>query len=351
MGNGPAYEPAINVPSEEYVQAPGGNRAVQYFDKSRMEYNGYRADGQWAVTNGLLIVELVTGRMQVGDNEFVTCDASDVYVAGDPGQTDPWSYADFTNEFSPGSYEWDPIFKSFGIYQTGLASTLLKELEVPVNGKMTTVFVQLGQRQSLTYTPSNPSAHQIEFGNVGQHYYQWRYGANGCTDTQPEPDRPSEPTTDGIGIPLANTCEVFQLIAGNEVCFVIPERFSVPIGTITMNGSNGFTYTHRSNPLGESSLAIVIRTHRDGAGALQIRTNRYGQVLFYEDLDSRIICQEYHDCRAGSDGMIGLALAKERTTAIFVGSVGGAGYQVTYNFTSVENLVGTVINTTPYSWN
>jgi hypothetical protein len=29
----------------------------------------------------------------------------------------------------------------------------------------------------LTYTPSNPAAFRVEMGNVGQHYFRWRYNA------------------------------------------------------------------------------------------------------------------------------------------------------------------------------
>src|SRR5690348_7804596 len=50
---------------EAYVEAPGGKRLVQYFDKARMELAAANT-----VTNGLLTVELKTGKMQVGDNAF-----------------------------------------------------------------------------------------------------------------------------------------------------------------------------------------------------------------------------------------------------------------------------------------
>jgi len=36
--------------------------------------------------------------------------------------------------------------------------------------------VQVFERRVLTYTASNDSAFQVEMGNIGQHYYQWRYG-------------------------------------------------------------------------------------------------------------------------------------------------------------------------------
>ena len=43
---------------------------MQYFDKSRMEINNPDGDktSPFYVTNGLLTVELITGKMQVGDN-------------------------------------------------------------------------------------------------------------------------------------------------------------------------------------------------------------------------------------------------------------------------------------------
>ncbi len=37
------------------------------------------------------------------------------------------------------------------------------------------VLIQLFERRVLTYTPSNPAAWQVEMGNVGEHYYIWRY--------------------------------------------------------------------------------------------------------------------------------------------------------------------------------
>lgn len=47
-----------------------------------------------------------------------------------------------------------------------------------VAGKTTEVLVQLFERRVLTYTPSNPAGFQVEMGNVGQHYYKWRYVIN-----------------------------------------------------------------------------------------------------------------------------------------------------------------------------
>ena len=40
-----------------------------------------------------------------------------------------------------------------------------------------TVLVQAFERRILTYTPANAPTWQVEMGNVGRHYYEWRYGA------------------------------------------------------------------------------------------------------------------------------------------------------------------------------
>jgi hypothetical protein len=45
---------------------------------------------------------------------------------------------------------------------------------IKVGGKTTLVLVQLFERRVLTYTPSNSAEYQVEMGNVGLHYLQWR---------------------------------------------------------------------------------------------------------------------------------------------------------------------------------
>ncbi len=56
---------------ELFAQAQDGVRTVQYFDKARMELNENTVDGdlQWRVTTGLLVTEMVTGRIQTGEKE------------------------------------------------------------------------------------------------------------------------------------------------------------------------------------------------------------------------------------------------------------------------------------------
>jgi Tol biopolymer transport system component len=234
---------------EPYDQSPGGQRVVQYFDKSRMEITNPNAhdDGVWYVANGLLVVEMVEGYYQIGDlsdQRDHTPEPAIVNIAGDPGQRP--SYADI-NQFAlrtqpariPGTTitHW---FDDTGIHETGpvgvpesvtaaervtvagldhtVASVfwafMTSSATVYENGQLTTgnlfenayyatgfpiteaywsmievariprlVLWQCFERRCLTYTPDNGAGWQVEAGNVGQHYYTWRYASPS------EPDR------------------------------------------------------------------------------------------------------------------------------------------------------------------
>ena len=45
-----------------------------------------------------------------------------------------------------------------------------------IGGENVWVLVQAFERRVLTFVPTAPAAWQIEAGNVGRHYYEWRYG-------------------------------------------------------------------------------------------------------------------------------------------------------------------------------
>ncbi len=48
-------------------------------------------------------------------------------------------------------------------------------VNVKLQGVDQWVLVQPFERRVLTYTPSNPTAWQVEMGNIGLHYFRWRY--------------------------------------------------------------------------------------------------------------------------------------------------------------------------------
>ncbi len=226
---------------ELYVESPGGQRLVQYFDKTRMEITNPAADPNSAafVTNGLLVTELVSGRVQQGNNKFSDKSPSEIPVAGDAANNPGPTYRSFKgiaslnldntfprtsgvvvkttidrdgkvgqsdelgNKYQVKYVEYNPelqhniadVFWNFmtqqgSVYQNGQfvnggvidwVSTMgfpLTEAywsKVVVAGQPKDVLIQLFQRRVLTFTPDNPNAYKVEMGNVGAHYYAWRY--------------------------------------------------------------------------------------------------------------------------------------------------------------------------------
>jgi hypothetical protein len=222
---------------EFYVEGPGGKRTVQYFDKSRMEINHPTADpnSQWYVTNGLLPIELMTGRMQEGNNLFEFRGPAKVSAIGDPdnfptyadllpfyqspGAVNPGdlgkpatgminpdgtisgfndyandpatilvrgennhgvatAFVDFMNQrglvSQDGGYVEDQIYNPLFVF--GLPVSGAYWVKTKVGGKEMPVLFQVFERRVLTYNPANPPAFRVEMGNVGQHYSKWRYG-------------------------------------------------------------------------------------------------------------------------------------------------------------------------------
>ncbi len=77
--------------NEPYSGAKNGMRLVQYFDKARMEINNPGGDknSDWYVTTGLLVVEMVSGKQQLGDKDFNVRKPAEIAVAGDGLAADP----------------------------------------------------------------------------------------------------------------------------------------------------------------------------------------------------------------------------------------------------------------------
>ncbi|HEU4792202.1 MAG TPA: hypothetical protein VFS96_00960 [Nitrolancea sp.] len=223
--------------NEPFAGAPGGQRTVQYFDKSRMEINDPNGDptSLWYVTNGLLGKELVTGNLQTGPDRFEPHDPATVNVSGDPSDAQAPTYASFSSRLkspplpsgstitqtldragnvgndpsltgqgvtvgSPvtetnhavASVFWDfmtssglvaenegtttaPLFQD-PFYATGFPISEAYWSRVLVEGVSEPVLIQVFERRVLTYNPANPDGWEVEAGNVGQHYYTWRHG-------------------------------------------------------------------------------------------------------------------------------------------------------------------------------
>ncbi len=194
----------------------------------------------WFVGSGLLTRDLAAGLVQIGDNTVRLFDPARIPVAGDPSleiNKDAPVYADFSREVlgrgtssRVGTVIRDNIqaggkrssrltsaepkinyayyvqqsghniaapfweyFQQRGPVYTPKGGTVTASLfdwqflmgypltepywtKVKIEGKDTETLVQLFERRVLTYTPTNPDGFKVEMGNVGRHYYQWRYG-------------------------------------------------------------------------------------------------------------------------------------------------------------------------------
>ena len=243
--------------AEDYAESPLEARLVQYYDKSRMEITNPDADSNadWYVTNGLLVVELMTGRMQVGDNSFEQRMPALVNVAGDADDPTGPTYQTFSRvdaepakktgaeiieridrsgqitadaslaaqgataaRFVPetnhsvaspfwsfmnsagvvyidGGYTSADLFPN-PFYATGYPVSEAYWASVKVGGTYQDVLIQAFERRVLTYTPGNAPGWQVEAGNVGQHYYAWRYDNDPGGDPTPEPTPDPSPTPD-----------------------------------------------------------------------------------------------------------------------------------------------------------
>jgi hypothetical protein len=231
--------------SEPYVEGTyngqSGMRLVQYFDKARMELTNPTTG---VVTNGLLTVELKSGQLQLGNDSFQQRAPAAIGIAGDPGAAGPTyaslaqlpektpqasgsvslSYTVATNMFATttpstdpaatfGAYISDPggrfgqnVPQGFVDFLNRIPGGYLPAMGYPISpafaasvqvaGKANVpVIIQAFQRKVLTYTPSNPQAFKVEFGNIGQHYYEWRYSGAGTATAPPMTSVPTGTVT------------------------------------------------------------------------------------------------------------------------------------------------------------
>ncbi len=272
---------------EPYAESPGGQRAVQYFDKARMEITNPSGDtgSIWYVTNGLLVVELISGQLQIGDASFNQRQPATVNVAGDSDDPTGPTYASFGNvlnaqplpigapgaphviaqsisrsgaviedlhwaNYGIGTAHLDEItnhsiarpfwafMNSVGVvnedgasaqaplfenpyFATGRPITEAYWANVKVGGSYQDVLMQCFERRCLTYNPDNAPEWQVEAGNVGRHYYAWRY------------DRPADSPTPTSSATATSTANESVTSTSTSTGTVVPSPTSAASATLT----------------------------------------------------------------------------------------------------------------------
>lgn len=323
---------------EPYKEVQGGNRLVQYFDKGRMELtNG-------TVTNGLLATEIVKGQIQVGDATFQSSIPPAIPVAGDPdnpgptyaslagkgkglfdaapqqtsnyaqavlspsgdisvsnaGPSDPATFAAYDG---PTKHNVPKTFTDYrakaGLQTIGYGVSEPFTTTVKVGGQQKQVMVQVFERRVLTYTASNEDAFRVEMGNIGAHYYQWRYTGGALPSTSPANPPTTTPvpspatTGDAIGQTLACKCSYSGKSTFNVTVNDI--KRSTTIGKATASGVFAVFFVHVTNMgkepgyISDSGLVVLDSQGRkfstSGASSAQSAAqDQYHLKGFYADV-------------------------------------------------------------------
>lgn len=263
---------------EQYIYS-GTNktRLVQYFDKGRMElFSGVTNNPNPVVTSGLLANELITGNIQTSDTTFQQQQPAAIPIAGDPDNTGP-TYAQLGTtaasllapasskiggfvtvivaadgtvtdgggfagiSMSPAISAYDSttqhnvlgVFADFrnkvSLASVGLAKSEPFRATVKVGGTQQSIIAQVFERRILTYTGANPDPFKVEFGNIGLHYYKWRY-PTGAPFTPPPPSggAAGDPAQAALaflpsGYAIASVQTVDLGVEGQEQAIVIAE--------------------------------------------------------------------------------------------------------------------------------
>jgi hypothetical protein len=313
------WGPAANTElfAEPYVEAGEDGRMVQYSDKSRMEMpwtEDADPDSPWFITQGLLATELMTGNLQLGDATFEQHDPAEIPVAGDWGNPGPtyadmavymdygarttgWditqyfdedgvvrdddSYADYgvydryyipETDHNIASVFWEFMQSEGLVYEDGDLTTgpvFLNEFyaigfpiteaywgEFTLRGDTQDILVQCFERRCLTYAPNNPVEWQVESGNVGLHYHQWRYTQIG--EPLPPPAGPElslvlEPVADTNPVGTEHTITATVMENGTAQAISSDDDVSITVA----RGENTDVDVNENITLSEAGVASI----------------------------------------------------------------------------------------------
>jgi hypothetical protein len=166
----------------------------------------------------------------------------------------------------------------------GLPLTEAVWVNVTVGGAATWVLVQPFERRVLSYTPTNPAPFKVEMGNIGQHYFQWRYPANpggiaplatggtaiGTTTPTATSMTPASSTVTVSGTPGTLTISSVQLGEVTDTAFSLTFRTSVAAKAEILYGTVSHGYTSH-----QDISTTASQSHQMSLTALQPGTKYY----------------------------------------------------------------------------
>jgi hypothetical protein len=314
---------------EDYAEGQGGKRLVQYFDKSRMEINNPTADpnNPFFVTNGLLTVELISGKMQTGNSRYADRWPADIPLASDPDDANAPTYLSMQgvsnttlgdrpatsrtgqaatatisrngsvgNDPTKAQYPdvnfvyfeeatkhnipkaiWDFLNQSGNVfnpqtgrsaparlsdpwfYATGLPISEPYWARVKIAGQQQDVLIQAFERRVVTYVPNGVPGFKVQMGNIGQHYYDWRYKDAGRPPGDPGQPTPRPTTPPGQPTPPPPPA--------GDPCAGIPASINATVRPNCGQGGTIFEYEGRNFSPGENVGIYVTAPDQSVFGA------------------------------------------------------------------------------------
>lgn len=130
-----------------------------------------------------------------------THSAATTLVLDEKGYGVARAFVDFMNQigyvYENGRPVQGKVFEPLPLAVFGLPITKPYWVMSKVGGTEIPILFQVFERRILTYNPANDLAFRVEMGNVGMHYYKWRYGRDPITDPAPTntPTQYPAPTT------------------------------------------------------------------------------------------------------------------------------------------------------------
>jgi hypothetical protein len=332
---------------EQYMEGPAGQHLVTYFDKSRMEINAPAADrkSQWYVTNGLLVVDMISGRIQTGNNSFAPYYPNNAPVAGDaktsgnaptyaalakvaslkgdnraPNRTgqavleglgrngnvavlqnlsgfskyavyEPTLGHNIPDVFWSYMNQRGPVFKDGRyaddtvvdwLFAMGYPITEPYWIQINVGGQDRWVLMQAFQRRILTYSPYNPEGWKVEMANVGRAYFDWRYTGQ----TPAPPPAQTTPTAAPAATPKMGINPVQGDLNTLITVSAISFQPNVNVTLIVENGGAGYQRT-----------LSTIATNNKGDFTTQVRipadASKLGEVKITAIAGAQRVSQTY----------------------------------------------------------
>ncbi|HEX8228691.1 MAG TPA: class F sortase [Chloroflexia bacterium] len=137
-----------------------------------------------------------TGDVTEDASKTKLAEAKIVYFEKLTGHNIPSVFWDFLNSKAQVRQGIGTASKPFldpWVFAMGLPISDAYWANVKIGGKQQEVLIQAFERRVLTYAPDQPAGWKVQMGNIGQHYFEWRYGSNGKGPEKLPAAKPSLP--------------------------------------------------------------------------------------------------------------------------------------------------------------